>query len=63
MSKITSWTSTEDGSVVEGDVKFFPNKDGTYELESAKESIGFQLGVDKSTQLNTVIVKIEESRY
>ncbi|KAJ1419579.1 rab-GTPase-TBC domain-containing protein [Ochromonadaceae sp. CCMP2298] len=51
MSKISSWISNKDGSVVEGDVKFYPFEDGTYEVEAMKESAGFVLGLDKVTSM------------
>ena len=61
MSKITSWVSNVDGTVVEGDVRFYSNKDGSYSVESTKESAGYQLGVDPATKLYTVIVKINDT--
>jgi len=63
MSKISSWISNKDGSVVEGDVKFYPFEDGTYEVEAMKESAGFVLGLDKVTRQYTVIVRIDETPH
>lgn len=59
MSKITSWISKEDGSVEEGDLKYYPSQDGTYEIEAKCELGGILLGLDKATKQYTVIEKLE----
>lgn len=61
MSKITTWVRAEDGSLVEGDVRFYARNDGTYDIESTSEKTGFTLGKDKATKLYTVILKIEDN--
>lgn len=61
MSKITSWVSLEDGTVVEGDVRFYTHNDGTYEFESTKEYAGFTLGLDRVTKTYTVIQKVDDT--
>lgn len=61
MTKITSWVSTENGDVVEGDLRFHPHSDGTYDIESTKQYAGFTLGLDKITKLYTVILKVDDT--
>lgn len=61
MSIITTWVRAEDGSVVEGDVRFYPRNDGTYDIESTTQNAGFTLGRDKVTKVYTVILKIEDN--
>jgi hypothetical protein len=61
MAKLTSWVTQEDGTVVEGDVRFYPHTDGTYEFETTQEYAGFSIGLDKVTKLYTVIVKVDDT--
>ena len=61
MAKITSWVSKEDGTVVEGDVRCYPLKDGTYEVESTMEYSGLTLGLDRITKSCTVIIKVDDT--
>jgi hypothetical protein len=61
MSKITSWVSNEDGSVVESDIRLYAYKDGSYDIEAQNESTGILLGLDNVTKSYTIIVKIEKN--
>jgi hypothetical protein len=57
MPKITSWKTKGDGTLEESDIKFHRNKDGTYDVESQHETVGFVLVQDQRSQY-TVIEKI-----
>lgn len=60
---LSSWRSTETGELVEGDVKIYSDeRDGSYDIESSKDSIGVVLGVDKSSKKHTVIKEIDTNR-
>lgn len=61
MAKLTTWVTKEDGTVVEGDVRFYAHNDGTYEIESTKEYAGFTLGLDRVTKVYSVILKIDDT--
>ena len=61
MPKISSWYM-KDGALIEGDTKLYRCDDGTYDIETTNESIGFTLGRDKATNQYTVIVRVDYSQ-
>lgn len=62
MSKITSWVTREDGTLVESDMKFYPGADGTYEIEVTRESIGFMLVMGAGNQFTVIDKILDEKR-
>lgn len=62
MPKFISWNTASDGTLVESDLKFFPGGDGTYDIETTAESIGFILGLDKVSNKYTVVLDVVDKK-
>ena len=55
---LSSWRSSTTGELVEGDLKIYVDEeDGSYELETNRDTIGVALGPDKNKK-HTIITRI-----